>query len=110
MRNRSESHFSIQAIVKTEILEVDYDQWQKLFKNNYWKEFLIALLEKGYALKEKRERELLLLDAESRYKIFREEFKELEKSIKNYLIASYIGITPIALIRIRKKMVLINLS
>jgi len=78
-------------------------------RNEMWNKFLIALLEKGYAIKEKRERELLLLDAESRYKIFREEFSILEPSIKQNTIASYIGITPIALSRIRRKMGLINL-
>ena len=66
--------------------------------------------EKGYATKEKRERELLLLDAESRYKSFIHEFPHLEPRIKQHMIASYLGITPIALSRIRKKMGLINIG
>jgi CRP-like cAMP-binding protein len=111
MKNRTQSPFSIQALTPTEMIEVGYEQWQKLTRTNeVWNKFLIALLEKGYAIKEKRERELLFLDAESRYKIFREEFSVLESSIKQHLIASYIGITPIALSRIRKKMGLINLG
>lgn len=110
MKNEIISPFSIQALVDTEIISVDYKQWKAISdKNEIWNKFLIALLEKGYAIKEKRERELLLLDAENRYRIFRDDFHMVETDIKQHLIASYIGITPIALSRIRKKMGLINL-
>jgi CRP-like cAMP-binding protein len=111
MKSGTPSPFSIQALIQTELIAVDYEQWKKLAQNHEaWSRFLIALLEKGYAIKEKRERDLLLLDAESRYRIFREEFQYLEADIKQHLIASYIGITPIALSRIRRKMGLINLG
>jgi CRP-like cAMP-binding protein len=110
MINKTPSFFSIQALTQVEILEIDFEHWLKIKQSNdMWNLFLITLLEKGYAIKEKRERELLILDAESRYKIFREEFQDVENQIKQHLIASYIGITPIALSRIRKKMGLINL-
>ena len=62
------------------------------------------MIEKGFTTKEKRERELLLLDAESRYRIFLEEFPNLEKRVKQHMIASYLGITPERLSRIRKNM------
>ena len=110
MKKQTPSLFTIQALVETEIIEIYYEKWEKLKqKNEVWNKFLIALLEKGYSIKEKREHDLLLLDAENRYKIFREEFHSLEARIKQHLIASYIGITPIALSRIRKKMTPINL-
>lgn len=110
MKNEAKSPFAIQALVNTEIISVDYQQWQAMSnKNEIWNKFLIALLEKGYSTKEKRERDLLLLDAENRYKIFREELSNLEQFVKQHIIASYIGITPIALSRIRRKMGLINL-
>lgn len=105
MRNGTKSFYAIQALIQTDLVEINYDQWEKLRSSNpVWDKLLIALLEKGYQVKEKRERELLLLDAESRYRIFREEFHDLEGEIKQLLIASYLGITPVALSRIRKKM------
>lgn len=111
MIKTSPSFFTIQALVDSEVLEISYDHWLKVRQSSEkWNFFLISLLEKAYAIKEKRERELLILDAESRYKIFREEFKVVENSIKQNLIASYIGITPIALSRIRNKMGLINIG
>lgn len=98
------SLFYIQALEKSEILEIDYKKWQKLQKENpFWDKFLIRALEKGYCTKEKRERELLLLDAEERYKIFQEEFPGLDKRIKLQIIASYLGIKPESFSRIRKK-------
>jgi len=51
--------------------------------------------------KEKKELEIILLDATERYQIFQKEFPGLEQLIAQYHIASYLGITPIQLSRIR---------
>jgi len=105
MISKTPSYFSIEAIENSEVLEIPYYRWQKLLDQNpNWKNLLIKLLEKGYATKERREREFLLLDAENRYRIFLEEYTNLESRVKQRMIASYLGITPIALSRIRKKM------
>jgi len=54
--------------------------------------------------KEKKEIEMALLDAEKRYLILREEFPDIEMKIPQYHIASYLGISPTQLSRVRKKM------
>lgn len=103
MLHQQKSLFFIQALEDSIILEINYHPWLTLQQQNpFWDKFLIALLQKGYCVKEKRERELLLLDAETRYRIFREEFPTLEKRIKLQIIASYLGIKPESLSRIRK--------
>jgi CRP-like cAMP-binding protein len=51
--------------------------------------------------KEKKELEIVLLNAIERYKIFQKEFPGLEQHIAQYHVASYLGITPIQLSRIR---------
>ena len=103
------SYYSIEALEDSEVFEINYRQWQELQEENpCWKDFLISLLEKGYFIKERREREFLLLDAENRYKNFIDEYPGLEKRVKQHMVASYLGITPVALSRIRKKMNLIN--
>lgn len=103
---KRESYFTIEALEDSVILDIDYSGWKNLFKDNIvWHTFLLALVEKGYCIKEKREREFLLFDAESRYKSFLNSYPGLEKRIKQHLIASYIGITPEALSRLRKKIV-----
>lgn len=62
------------------------------------------LAEQFFVQKEQREIEIVLLDAEKRYQIFQKDFPELEQLIPQYHIASYLGITPTQLSRIRKKM------
>jgi hypothetical protein len=78
-------------------LVIDYKNWKVLFeKNLYWHKFLLTLIEKGYCIKEAREREFLLFDAVKRYKIFLNSFPGLEKRVKQHIVASYLGITPVA--------------
>ena len=50
---------------------------------------------------EKREVEIVLLEANKRYAIFKKEYPQLEQLIPQYHIASYLGITPTQLSRIR---------
>lgn len=104
MIQESQSHFYIEALESSEIVEFSYSGWIKLKETNpCWDRFLIAMLEKGYMKKESRERELLLLSAEDRYRIFLDEYPTLESRVKQHMIASYLGITPESLSRIRKK-------
>jgi hypothetical protein len=53
--------------------------------------------------KEKREIELVLLGAQQRYQLFQNEYPNLENLISQYHIASYLGVTPTQLSRIRAK-------
>lgn len=62
------------------------------------------IAEHFFVLKEKRELEMALLQAEERYLIFRKEFPDAEQLITQYHIASYLGISATQLSRIRKKM------
>ncbi|MBN1218741.1 MAG: Crp/Fnr family transcriptional regulator [Anaerolineae bacterium] len=54
-------------------------------------------------IKEAREKELLLDSLETRYRRFLKEFPGLADRIPQYHIASYLGVTDVALSRIRKK-------
>jgi CRP-like cAMP-binding protein len=105
MISNSPSYFYIEALEVSEVFEISYSKWEELIKtNNYWDKFLIKFLEQGYAVKEKRERELLITDAETRYLNFRKDFPGLENRIKQHIIASFLGIKPESLSRIRKKL------
>jgi CRP-like cAMP-binding protein len=61
------------------------------------------LAELYFVNKEQREIEIVLLNADERYLIFRQEYPQLEQQIPQYHIASYLGITPTQLSRIRRK-------
>jgi CRP-like cAMP-binding protein len=54
--------------------------------------------------KEKREREFLSEDATARYLSFKQNNPGLEEKVSQYHVASYLGITPVALSRIRKNL------
>lgn len=105
------SYFTIEALEDAEILVIDYEGWQDLrAQHRCWSDFLVAVLEKGFIKKESREREFLLFDAEKRYTLFLERYPGLDQRIKQHLIASYLGITSVALSRIRRKMSVVNLG
>ena len=53
---------------------------------------------------EQKEIEMALLDADKRYLIMRQKFPTLEAIVPQYYIASYLGISPTQLSRIRNKM------
>lgn len=98
------SCFSIEALENSQVLEIIWkDFTQLLEKDHFWTKFLLRFVEKGYMIKEKRERDLLLLDAETRYKNFLTEFPGMDQRIKQGIIASYLGIKPETLSRIRRK-------
>jgi CRP-like cAMP-binding protein len=105
MVRRQPSYYTVQALENAHVLVIDYHQWQNLYHGHAcWMKLLFALVEKGYMKKEARERELLILSAAGRYRSFLNEYPDLEKRVKQNLIASYLGITPVALSRIRKEM------
>ena len=61
------------------------------------------MAESFFVQKEEREIALVLLDADKRYEILQRDFPALEQLVPQYHIASYLGITPTQLSRIRKK-------
>lgn len=68
-----------------------------------WREFAAAMTTRLYLTKSEREYELLALDAEARYARFRERFPGLEARVSQLVVASYLGITPVHLSRIRSR-------
>lgn len=103
------SHYTIEALEDATIEVVQYNKFRQLFSGDpCWNEFLVALLQKGYLAKVTRERELLLLDAEQRYRAFLKRYPNLQSRVKQHIIASYLGIAPESLSRIRKKIGLLT--
>ena len=104
MIHNDPSYFFIEALEESEILEIDYQNWLELKERSlFWTTFLLKMIETGFCVKEKRERELLLLDAEERYEIFITEFPQLENRVSQQITASYLGIKPESLSRIKRK-------
>jgi len=79
-------------------IELLYETYQDLER------FARKLAEQFFVHKEQREVNIVMLDADKRYLIFQQEFPFLEQLIPQYHIASYLGITPTQLSRIRRKL------
>lgn len=69
-----------------------------------WNDLLLRIYENLVIKKEKRESDFLLLNARERYEKFLDDYSMIEDVVPNYHIASYLGITDVALSRIRKEM------
>lgn len=97
------SYFNIEALQDSRILKFDYWAFDQLIHADIrWYAFTFKLLESVYIMKELREKSFLLDDAAKRYQEFRKGYSGVEDQIKLYHVASYLGITPEALSRIRK--------
>ncbi|MDI9257924.1 Crp/Fnr family transcriptional regulator [Flavobacterium sedimenticola] len=93
-----------QALTNCDLLVADYAEITKLY--DLFPDFERVgrqLAELYFVNKEQREIEIVLLNADERYLIFRKEYPQLEQLIPQYHIASYLGITPTQLSRIRRK-------
>jgi CRP-like cAMP-binding protein len=101
---QKENLVHIQALGESLVLEARYSDIRLLF--NRYDDFRI-LSERGMQGRYQeicdRLEQLATLNASRRYQVFRHAFGDIEKDIPQHLIASYIGVTPTQLSRIRKK-------
>mgnify|MGYP001422114694 CR=1 FL=1 len=98
------SEYELQALTETVVWQISYDDLQKVYAQtrvgNYLGRFAS---EKLFLAKSKRELSLLKYTAKERYLKLLEEQPEILKHIPLKYVASYIGITPQGLSRIRKQ-------
>ncbi len=98
----SPSLISFQALTPCQLIAFSYRQFRALFEEHRSLErLLLKILEEIWIKKERHDIRMVTNDATTNYLIFREEYPDLENLIPQYHIASYLGITPIQLSRIR---------
>ena len=107
--NRSKngkSNINLQVLSDSEIIEMDQEAFKKL-RFKYHDIYVYGNLVQEKELNRKTEREIAMLvkSAEERYIIFRKEYPNIENSISQYHVASYLGITPVSLSRLRKNLI-----
>ncbi|MBI9103579.1 MAG: Crp/Fnr family transcriptional regulator [Spirochaetales bacterium] len=97
-----ETWYSIQALSDGEIIYFSLEDYTTLLtSHSCWETVVKNYILELFFEKENRERSFLLEDAKTRYLQFRKNLPELEKSIPQFYIASYLGISPVSLSRIR---------
>ncbi len=97
--------FSIEVLEPVICLVFDWAEFFSQMKNQPgFLESYCALLEALFIGKEERENSFVQLSAEQRYLQFIDQYPHLLPRIPLQFIASYIGVTPVALSRVRKKL------
>ena len=101
LENR-DAWYSIQALEHSELIYMNFDDFVKLSMGHpCWEKVIKEYIIQLYIEKENRERSFLTENAKTRYLQFRNQYPELEQRIHNFYIASYLGISPVSLSRIR---------
>ncbi len=96
------SNLTIQALEDAELLLIDYNMWMKFADvHPCWQTVFRRITEQAYLQKEKRESDLLLYDAETRYTRFKNEFPQWACRIRQHHIASFLGMSPETLSRVK---------
>lgn len=101
MLEKRPSRITIEALEDSELLVVRYERVTALYNDHpSWQEFGRVIAEDHYRQRERREQELLLNSATERWETFMKEKPDLAGRLPQKIIASYLGITPVALSRI----------
>lgn len=96
--------FTVAAIELTRTLEIPAEVFLSLDdRHECWLRMKLRLMQFLALRKEAREASFLLDSAEARYRHYLDCFQHLAERIPQYHVASYLGITPVALSRIRKR-------
>ncbi|MGK7394209.1 MAG: Crp/Fnr family transcriptional regulator [Candidatus Cyclobacteriaceae bacterium M3_2C_046] len=96
--------YFIQAISDSIILQIHRDKLNALFDQIHMMDrFFRIKTQSGYVALQERTIHTMSKTAEERYADFVTRYREMEQQIPQYMIASYLGITPEHLSAIRKK-------
>jgi CRP-like cAMP-binding protein len=99
------SKVACQCLTDCDLLEINYAAlMQKCKENSEISAWYTKTVELHYAHLQKTNDELLTLNATQRYLILQKRIPNIDNMINQYHIASRLGITPIQLSRIRKKL------
>ena len=99
-----ESEYAYQALTDAVILQIHHNELSEKLKHPCWREMFTKEIYHVHRLEEKRIRQLMLENAESRYKNFIQDFPGLADRTRQIHIASYVGVSPVSLSRIRAKL------
>lgn len=95
--------FFIQAITQSTVLQIHRDQLNRLFDEIHMMDrFFRIKTQTGYVSLQERTINSMSQTAEELYYDFIANYREMEQQIPQYMIASYLGITPEHLSSIRK--------
>ena len=96
---------SIEALTDCEVVDLGYDDMQRLYTQYpHFQQFGRRIAEQLFIMLNQRNTALLVLTPEIRYQQMIQSNPHLLQAVPQYMLASYIGVTPEHLSRIRRKL------
>ncbi len=103
--NEQQCSFSLICLQNTVLIKIPFDKLYECVQSHPDLALSVIDLLLNFSMKkERREYELLCLSAEERYQILLERSPEIAKYVTQNDIARYLGITPVGLSRIKKRL------
>lgn len=97
---------NIQALEDCELLVIDYEELQRLYKVSKNANLLgRIIIEHRFIVMVNQLLTVHRYNPEDRYRYFLQHYKDIAQRIPQYLIASFVGVKPQSLSRIRKRIV-----
>ena len=97
-------NYNIEALENSEIVLMDLEARNKIFEQvPQFEKFMRILLEKNYVAGQRRLNDMLGSSAEARYLTFIKSYPQIAQRVPQHNIASYLGMAPESLSRIRKQ-------
>lgn len=104
--NQTKSDENVECITECELLRISKDNLDILtHASSAMKDFSISVFQQSIAYNENRSKELSTLSAEQRYLKLIENYPEIIQNVPIQHIASFLGMKPESLSRIRKKII-----
>lgn len=102
---QSPATYFIDAIEDTEILQISKSNLDKLYERvPKFERFFRLILQNAFIAQQMRINQSLALTAEQRYLEFVKKYPHLEQRLSQKLVSAYLGITPVFLSMLRKKL------
>jgi CRP-like cAMP-binding protein len=102
--NQSPAFYSISTLENTDLFFLPYQTLEKVYYDvPKFERFFRVLTQNGFNLYQRRITSVLSKTAEERYHTFQKQYSKLEQRISQKHIASYLGITPVFLSRLRQE-------
>jgi CRP-like cAMP-binding protein len=104
--NQTKATENVECITECELLRISHiDAKQLVDKSEFFKNLFLSIFEKSISLSTVRANDLALLTGEQRYQRMMDHQAHLIQNIPLQYIASYLGIKPQSLSRIRKHII-----
>ncbi|MES2650935.1 MAG: Crp/Fnr family transcriptional regulator [Bacteroidota bacterium] len=101
---QTEAKFYIQAIENSEVLVVEHHKQEELFKQlPQLEKYFRIMTQRAYAASQMRFKYFYDYSKEENYRLFVSLFPKFVQRIPQYMLASYLGITPEYLSELRKR-------